>query len=55
MKNAAHTYRMKIGRNVRMLYRVLTQQKRVELLGIGTRARSYGGPILVTNSAIHLP
>ena len=41
MRNAAHTFRMRIGIHVRMLYRVLSRQKRVEILGIGPRENIY--------------
>ncbi len=43
MKNAPRTFRVRIGIHVRMLYRVLSAQRRVEFLSIGPRERFYNG------------
>lgn len=43
MKNARHTFRVKIGIHVRMLYQVYSKQNRIELHGIGPRENFYAG------------
>jgi superfamily I DNA/RNA helicase/mRNA-degrading endonuclease RelE of RelBE toxin-antitoxin system len=41
MKNAPSSFRVRIGRHVRMLYRVYSQARRVEIKGIGMRGGIY--------------
>ncbi|MFM2059519.1 MAG: hypothetical protein RLY71_3904 [Pseudomonadota bacterium] len=41
LKNVRQSFRMRIGKDVRMLYRVDSQRQRVELFGIGPRGEIY--------------